>query len=200
MLGRDYPAAPKALVGLTGKAGAGKSTLAHQLRATSKSRIIGFADPVKGMLDTMMGYIGEEIDWEDRDTKEAPLFILPGYPSPRRLAQTLGTDWGRELIHKDLWLQLGEIRIRKLWEQGFDVIVGDVRFDNEASIIRSLGGIVLKVDRDVNAVSSHPSEDGVSSHLIDAVIANDGSPADMFDNACKALFKIYNSKVEELYQ
>jgi hypothetical protein len=148
----------------------------------------------------MMGYIEEEIDWDDRDAKESPIFILPGYPSPRKLAQTLGTEWGREQIHRHLWLQIAELRIRKLWEKGLDVIVSDVRFDNEAQMIRDLGGVVLKVDRDVNAVNAHPSEEGVSPSLIDAVIANDGSPADMFDNACRALFKIYNSKVEELYQ
>lgn len=109
--------------------------------------------------------------WEDRELKEAPLQGLGR--SPRYLAQTLGTEWGRQLVHADIWLLL----MIQSW-QGVRhsacprMVISDIRFDNEARKVLDLGGTVWKVVRETNPVESHVSEKGVSPNLITGNIMN----------------------------
>jgi hypothetical protein len=56
------------------------------------------------------------------------------------------------------------------------VVVDDVRFDNEADLIRRLGGVVLGLERDNVLAIDHKSENGVTADLI---YCNDGSAAEL---------------------
>ena len=79
------------------------------------------------------GLIREQL-WGDE--KETPLDFLGG-KTPRQAMQTLGTEWGRNLIYDGIWLHA--------WERAFNkcstpVVVDDLRFINEAEMIKRLGG------------------------------------------------------------
>lgn len=165
------------LIGLTGRAGSGKDTVAQALRGEfGNLGIVSFADPMRAMLRAM----GVPPNYmTDRSLKEQP---VPGIGvSYRLLAQSLGTEWGR-LIDPDLWLR---IAARKIYSAppGVHIVVPDVRFDNEALLIRSMGGQVWRVNRTVEAVRAHASEAGVSDNLIDLEIDNSGS----LDDLCHAV-------------
>lgn len=71
--------------------------------------------------------------------------------SPRLAWQLAGTEWGRNTISEDLWARL-------LPEH--PCVVTDVRFRNEAKLIRDRGGIIIKVERSVESVGleGHQSE------------------------------------------
>ena len=79
---------------------------------------------------------------------------------------------------EDLWLRLVERRLNDLEEDGFvAAVIADVRFDNEAEMIRARGGEVWRIDREPDTTASeHVSESGISPHLIDRVIDNTGTP------------------------
>lgn len=156
------------LIGLAGRAGAGKSLVASMLPG---HRVIGLADPLYAGLSVMLGVdVG---DLRDRAFKERAIPWLGR--SPRELLQTLGTDWGRDLVADDLWVTLARRRIAGLLEQGVGVAVGDVRFANEARMIRELGGEVWLVVRPGAETTphSHRSENGLPDDLIDRVVVND---------------------------
>jgi cytidylate kinase len=155
------------LIGITGKARSGKDTVARHLATSHGFDHYWFSKPMKDALAAMLGWTSEHLYG---DLKE---FIDPFYNvSPRRALQTIGTDWGRDIINKDLWLLCAERAITN----SPNLVISDVRFDNEASLIRSKGGIVLRISRDdAQEVAEHVSESGVSEQLIDMTISNDGT-------------------------
>lgn len=159
------------IIGICGAAGAGKDAVTVRLVDAHGFRRIAFADPIYEMLAVLTETPAERL--RDRRAKEAEISWLGA--SPRRLLQTLGTEWGRRHVADDIWIK---IAIRRA-SQSRLVTIPDVRFANEAEAIRAAGGSVWLVERPglscLDAASaSHESERGIAASLIDAVIANDG--------------------------
>jgi hypothetical protein len=76
--------------------------------------------------------------------KELPCPLLCG-ATPRHAMQALGSEWGRNLIHPDLWVTLWR---EKAYQSKAPLIVADdVRFANEAATVLALGGTLLRVRR-----------------------------------------------------
>lgn len=159
------------IIGLAGRAGAGKSLVASML--PGGFRVIGFADPIYRGLSAMLDL--QEDDLRGRETKETAIDWLG--VSPRELAQTVGTDWGRDLIADDLWVTLARRRVKRLHDSGVRRIAfADVRFANEVEFIRDeMGGEVWLVDRPGAETTphAHRSEDGLPADAIDRTIVND---------------------------
>jgi energy-coupling factor transporter ATP-binding protein EcfA2 len=154
------------IVGLCGKKGCGKSTVADLIVKNFKFSKASFATPIKDML-MAMGLTEEEI-W-DSELKE--IEIARFGKSPREMLQLLGTEFGRELISPDVWVRALEHRIEGVEK----VIIDDVRFPNEARMIRKNGGVVVQVVRAGQAmgmVDTHVSEQGLDAELIDREIKN----------------------------
>ena len=155
------------LIGFTGAAGAGKDTAASGLIDAGWKKV-SFADPIKEALNVMMGW--DMSDWDNREWKENENHLVGR--SPRYMAQTLGTEWGRDTIHPDIWITLGLERA-----QGQPTVIPDVRFDNEAKAIHAAGGKLIEIVRPDNpfAISGgHASEGGVDRQYITHTIVNDG--------------------------
>lgn len=163
------------LIGLTGPAGSGKTEVANFLSNTRGFEQHMLAGPLKAGLCAMFGWTMDQ--WEDREWKER---VIPGLGfSPRRAAQTLGTEWGRGL-NQDLWLLVAAMRWAKVPETAAGLIVTDVRFDNEAEWVRASGGEVWRIERPGLApVEAHSSERGVDPKLWTHLIQNDGSKYDL---------------------
>lgn len=158
------------VIGLTGKVNAGKTLVASMLPGF---RQIGFADPLYNGLAAML-----EVDPDflrARETKESSIPDIGR--SPRELLQTLGTDWGRDLVHPHLWTVLARRRIEWMQREGITdrVAICDVRFANEVELIRSLGGEVWRVVRPGAETTPHQhrSENGLPDAVIDCTIVND---------------------------
>jgi len=162
------------IIGLAGPKGVGKSTYANQLvfdmyktREWSDAiRIISFASPLKEML----GCIVHKDYIEDKER------VIPNLGvSARHCLQTLGTEWGRNLISDSIWIDITRHRIEESDATVF--IIDDVRFDNEAEMIRDMGGEVWKLSRSgVNEDDAHISESGVSDNLITKHVNLDSKP------------------------
>lgn len=167
-------------VGLTGPAGCGKDTAAQGLCARFGYERFAFADPMKEALCEMTGL---DMDYfTDRELKEQPIAELGGV-SPRRMAQTLGTEWGRAM-DPDWWVRITAYRAR----HSPLVVIPDVRFDNEATWIREHGGIVIKLHRDeVKPVEEHASEAGIDATLIDWHVVNDGDIQELHNRVIEAV-------------
>lgn len=162
--------APPHLVGISGKAGSGKTTASAALVDAGWVRI-KMADPLKDMLRAI-GLTDRHIEG---DLKEVPCDLLGG-ATPRHAMITLGTEWGRDLIHPDIWVTIAKQRIASVLASGFNVVVDDVRYDNEAKAIRDLGGAVVGIERDIGPGIAHKSEAGVA---VDMVCKNTGSVAEL---------------------
>ena len=161
------------LIGLHGMARAGKDTAANYLAAHYAFIAYAFATPLKAALQQMFLLTAAQISG---DEKELPLVAIG--KSPRELMQLLGTEWGRHLVHKDLWLLLAEQHLTNMLElrdghlPGF--VISDVRFENEAQWVRNRGGSVVHIQRPTApGVAPHISEAGIALHDNDFVIRND---------------------------
>lgn len=197
------------LIGITGFKGAGKSSVAACLERHGYVEY-ALAEPIKEGLQVMFD-LPEEA-FTDRGMKEAPVADIGA--SPRFLAQTLGTEWGRRLVADDLWLRVMKRKMRRTMQHCTGVVVSDVRFDNEARWIRDAGGAVVRVsgpklDAHMRWLQRntwfrrslfrlglpvdpgvHPSEFGVSQHLVSAEIRNDGTLDDLRDRTDAALARL----------
>lgn len=167
-------------IGICGLAGSGKDTSADYLSTLTGFKKYSFAAPLKKMLAAIGAH---EPKREDKEK------VMPGFGvSYRHMAQTLGTEWGRNLQHSGFWVDMA------INSAGADAIFSDTRFVDEAQIVKSKGGIVIMIEGRGGIASNHPSE-GVNElrPYVDYFIDNSGEPAALY----RQLDKVYADLVKK---
>lgn len=162
------------IIGLTGKKRSGKDAAAQILIATGYT-LVKFAEPLKEVIRGLLryqGYCDDSIeDFVDGHRKEEPVPQL-GMRSTRYAMQTLGTEWGRDIMSPTLWTNAFINRAKQ-----FDrVVCTDVRFPNEAETIKTFGGDVYRIIRPgLESLDGHSSETLLDSLPVDTEIVNDST-------------------------
>lgn len=169
------------ILGFTGYKGCGKDTAAA---FAPYVKIYKFADPLKDMLRAYLKYWNLEREAADSVLegryKEVELYQFMD-KTPRWAMQSLGTEWGRNLIGSDIWLATMENRLlthlnkKKSAEEV--IAVTDVRFLNEAALISKMGGKLIRITRpgvEPDAVA-HQSEAEMKLIVPHHTIVNDGT-------------------------
>lgn len=171
---------PPLLIACHGLPGAGKDAFARFLLENHLDcnwERIAFASPLKRGLSTMLNIPMEDI--ENPAIKNEPNYKFGR--SIRHMAQSLGTEWGRNLIHDNLWVEIAREEITSRLNRGINVIVTDLRFPNEVDLIRELGGYVIHIIRNDNphvvaslnsGLKSHPSDSSLPAGSVDFTIEN----------------------------
>ena len=161
------------IIGFAGKKQSGKTQAAAFLVERGFVRY-SFAQPLKEMAWLLLRRLGLSDDEMDAVFDDKEGLVYPIETSMRHVLQTLGTEWGREQINPGLWLMCAETFFEQ--HAGLDVVVDDLRFENEATLIRRLGGLVVHIDRETGLTDGHVSEAGLGWRpSYDAVIVNNGS-------------------------
>jgi len=165
------------IVAFTGKAGSGKTTAAKYTAHRCGYTRLRFADALKRMLKEL-GLSNEEIDG---NLKLEPCKLLGG-KTPRYAMQTLGTEWGRELIHSNLWVEALNIQLMKYVSKGItEFVIEDLRFVNEATYLDSLRGdgckvVIVGIERESKKdTGNHVSETQMNNIEPDHFIFNNYS-------------------------
>lgn len=172
------------VVALAGSIGAGKSTVAEMLPGLH----LQWADPLYAAVAAMLGV---SVEWlRNRVNKDTVIEWLG--VTPRYLLQTGGTEWGREMIHPDLWVKLADQRIIRAAAAGHDTFaICGTRFPNEAALARQYGGEVWWVDRGIVVTeASHQSDLLLTADDCDRVIDNTGT-IDQLRDAVEAAWGQY---------
>jgi len=140
------------LIGISGKIGSGKDTVAGLIVHYSAEdwEIRGFADRLKLTVAALTNTTVEE-----NYSRKGKQFQPPGFShSLGVLQQKVGMAL-REHIDPNIWMNIAlENTTNKF------VIVADVRFQNEAEAIRNRGGMVIRVNGD----PTHCRENDSRSH------------------------------------
>lgn len=174
------------LIGLMGRAQAGKDTAARALVEAGWKRV-AFADPLRrlayrtdpivealhggGTAHVRLSWLVDRLGWDQAKQ----------FPDVRRLLQRLGAEGVRTVIGDTTWIDLAAETIRRHREARVPVVVTDVRFSNEVDAVRALDGIVVEIVRPGHTpvASSHSSETEQAAVTPDALIVNDGSAQDL---------------------
>lgn len=190
------------IIGLSGKAQAGKDTVGAYLVEAHGFKRLSFAqalkdlavavDPVVGswrddevpnnlQLDPLAGLVADD-GWDDAKT----------YPEVRRFLQNLGQ--GIRDLDPEFWIrQIQKQLVAQMNEQqtlGPHVVITDVRYRNEADWIRQCG-YVWRIERkdaglDGDA-ASHPSENDLNDYKFDGTIGNHTTISDLHQLVDSAL-------------
>jgi hypothetical protein len=167
------------IIGFAGKKQVGKSTAAGFLCDAGFVRS-SFARTLKSMAKVMLldlGFSEDEIQYFEEHKEEViPLLSC----TMRHLQQTLGTEWGRQLIHPDVWSMTAARCTNGLLNQGVNVVFEDIRFENEAAFIRERGGLIVHIERETRYSDRHESEAGIRFQPGDVMIYNSNLTIDAF--------------------
>lgn len=143
------------VVGLVGFIGSGKGTAGDLLKARG-FRQDSFAAPVKDACAAIFGWNRAALEGDtqsSRNFRETPdEFWSEAFGrrfTPREAMQKMGTECGRNVYHPDIWTKALEYRITaaQAADDRVNYVITDVRFPNEAKLIRELGGYVIEVAR-----------------------------------------------------
>ncbi|ARK07299.1 deoxynucleotide monophosphate kinase [Salmonella phage Si3] len=116
--------------------------------------------------------------------------------SSRQIQQIWGTEVIRKVMGDKFWAKDLEKRMVRFYEMcslrnqyGF-VLISDLRFDSEAEWLSRFAHQTIEVKRDnVDKVSSHVSENGISTKYERDIIHNNGTLADL-ENKLRAIIKV----------
>lgn len=163
-------------IGLIGYSQAGKDTVASILVERYGYTRVAFADKIREFLYDLnpmvacspTGYLQDLVNLVGWDAAKQE-------PQVRRLLQDLGNS-ARKTIDENVWvtLALGNIDVNQR------VVITDVRFENEAMMIKLMGGQLWRVKRlGIGPVNDHVSESELEGYKVDQIFVNNGTLKDL---------------------
>lgn len=191
------------LIGISGKLGAGKSSLAEYLANKSSAQAEplerhSFADRLREVCSLMTN-----IPVDQTRTTAQKEYVVPGWDkSVGQLLQDMGEGM-RVYGHQDAWI----LTLFAYFKP--DVarwVLDDVRFPNEVDAVKRHGGLVIRLEGDPNGIRektlrnlSHPSETALDDYAggWDAVI-NTELFIDRWDEMCAEIERQVRENTLEL--
>ena len=194
------------LIGLGYRKQSGKDTVAHYLAEHYGFHQIAFADNVKKAAMTVFGFTHDQMyGTEQEKSKVDPRWSMTPRYAMQTLGATMRNVFSQDIWVKSVELSIAQLRgqlvvadaqrpdqnqligevnrpntergIAFCFEQQFqNIVVSDVRYRNEADMIRRLGGVLIRVDRPSLGENqdTHESEIDLVDYDFDYVILNDG--------------------------
>ena len=185
------------IIGLLGHQGVGKNYIAEKILPSIledvPTIVLALADHFK--IDSICKY---NLEYDK-------VFGKKDFETRKKLQQ-VGTEEGRNIYGQDIWIRVLETWIKVFHSRGIKrFIISDLRFQNEVDWVKSLNGIVIKIDapkrfmtrlisetnndiEKINKIKSHPSE-----KMIDEIknydIAVNNDPGSNIKHSILSIFK-----------
>lgn len=176
------------LIGICGQKGVGKDTVGDYIIQKYSFEQYAFAFPLKKLLKDLFELSDDQLYG---NTKEV---VDPRWnTTPRKLMQYVGTELFRNQLHT----LIPELNFDNLWIRKFndwiaarkdvDVIITDIRFEDEMNAVKENGGVIVKVERTLNYTDSHLSEQFYQTVVPDITIVNDGTKEELYQQIEKLI-------------
>lgn len=156
------------LIGLCGYKGSGKDTVADILVKDYGFVKKSFAEPLKEGLKSLFDLSDEQL----HDSEQKELLDQRWNRTPRQLMQWLATDVLRTQFDENFFVKHLDSRLPSGCDDN-KIVISDVRFVNEAEMLKSRGGIIVRINRDVSHDDKHQSEYEFTKIKSDFKINND---------------------------
>ena len=180
------------IIGLSGKKGSGKDTVADYLCAHYGFINYGFGDPIKDIARIMFQFNDEQLHGGKKDIVD----LRWGF-KPRDFFQKFGTEYGQFILPEHFPSAFTDINKRQFWVKCFwnwylaekkkdptiKVVVSDVRFLHEFSFLQDRGAYLIKIKRITDNLDRHISEnelDILTDNDYHGIIHNNGSKSDLY--------------------
>jgi len=196
------------LIGILGRIGSGKGTVADELVNTYGFRQDSFAATLKDATAALFNWDRamlegdtpeSRIQREQVDLWWSEKLGIENF-TPRLALQLIGTDVFRNHFHKDIWM----LSVMARYKGDENVVISDARFPNEVEAIREMGGRIIRVDRgedpewweiakkaakgdkkaivvmSMPQINIHASEWSWANEQADEVILNNGSLEELY--------------------
>lgn len=204
------------IIGISGKIGSGKDTLARAILYNASKTVSGdryyvdaqewidnfisesnissweirkYGEKLKQIASMLTGIPREK--FEDQQFKSTELGPEWDSMTVREFLQKLGNDALRFKLHQAVWTNalFSEFTPESNW------IISDMRYPNEAECIKEKGGIVVRIVRPSNPYpeSTHISETALDDYKFDYEIKNEGTIEDLVIKA-GALLMLANNQ------
>lgn len=138
------------IIGICGFAGSGKGTVGDYLERTYQFKQVSFAGVLKDITAIMFSWPRDMVEGATAESREWREMEDPFWSkkfgekiTPRIILQRMGTEVIRNNLHQDFWLDALE---RKL-DPTEDYAITDVRFINEANMVKRVGGTLVRIRR-----------------------------------------------------
>jgi len=176
------------IIGVAGYKGAGKDTVANVLQTNFGFKKMSFAQPIKDIVHSTFGIdqailSGDGGEREFRETSIPEWFYL----SPRDMMQKIGMAF-RDNLNKDIWVKVLENKIKNTKK---NIVIPDVRFENELDMINNYG-FCVGVKRPGYNGDAHRSEHGLDNIELPMVFNNDKSQKMLYAKA----FNYFKDKIK----
>jgi dephospho-CoA kinase len=146
------------IVGIIGAANSGKGTAAKIFKDKGFTEF-SFADSVKDSVASIFGFDRKLLQGDTKKSREfreeENLYWSKklGYRvTPRSLLAEFSTDIMRNKFHKDIWVDSLE---KKLIGNKENIVISDVRFLNEANMLKNLGATLILAVRPNYLTADH---------------------------------------------
>jgi len=167
------------IIGISGKIGSGKDTVAHFIKQHDQSfQSKAFAYKLKKIVSLLAG-----CDFELTLTQEGKnVYIEQFGKTIGEMLQGVGTGALRDNFDKNVWIN-GLFTDLK----NGNYVITDVRFKNEADALKAKGAFLVRVNRPINPIAensgrdlTHASETDLDDYEgFDAIIDNKGTLDDL---------------------
>jgi len=181
------------IIGISGKKNSGKSTVSEILNKKG-FYLDSFAATVKDIASLLFSYPREKLEgntvedrlWREREDENLSKFLGKSF-SPRNALTLIGTEFGRDMIHENIWIKT----VFDRYEQSLNpnLVITDVRFPNEFDSIKlyklykNIPVFNIRISRPGVPTSEHISETALDEKDLngefDYYIINDGSKIDL---------------------
>ena len=170
------------LIGITGLQGAGKDTIADIIIKQQNGKNYEFekkslAEPIKKISKELFLLSDEQLYSDNKNIIDNRWGI-----TPRKIFQTIGTDIFRNHLNDFFPNLYNFINNESFWINHFKewyknndnkyIIIPDIRFEDEAKMVKNLNGIIIKVIRDSCINDEHESEKNIINIKEDFLIYN----------------------------
>ena len=188
------------LIGIVGKKRSGKDTVSDYLVKHHNFVKMAFADPIKQIAKIIFDFNDEQLYGDDKELLDKKWGI-----KPRDVLQKLGTEFGqydlinyfpelKSKINRNIWVEKLKSDYYKL-PQNTNVIISDTRFKHEIDEIIKMGGIIIKINRNINNTISdnHISENEmeyIDHSKFNYLLENNSSLENLYlliDRLCRSL-------------